>query len=217
MRFPIAVVVLLAAMSAISPAAAAGLSGMGAAIFGNSAFQFRKANLETVPVEVIKVGSVKLVLQRTRLVDLQKVFGGTVQHQGEGAGRADWLCYTTDGSNGPAANAWFISNALGGHEFVMMVAAELANPKKPSPDCEPAPAKFSLPDFSIPSLGAGVAELKARFGSAPASRGAIAYRADEPGTDALGTALNVQYIGYKISKNQVAGIGIGETSAQMPQ
>jgi hypothetical protein len=172
---------------------------MGQAIFGNS-FNFSKANLEKPPVKAITVGSLKVTLQRTKLKDIQKVYGGTIQHDGDGAGRADWLCY-----GAPTGNAWFISNALGGFEFVMMVAAETG---KPSTACDTAPEKFALPDFGIPGLGASTADLKATFGAA--SGGKIAYRSDRPG----GYSDIAQYIGYVLKSGKVAGIGVGETSVQ---
>lgn len=182
------------------PASAAGLDGMGQAIFGNS-FNFSKANIEKAPVKAIGVGKLTVQLQRTKLKDIQKAFGGTIRREGDDASRADWLCYSA-----PGANVWFISNALGGYEFVMMVAAETAS--KPSKSCDPAPAGFTAPNFGIPGLGASTAELKATFGAASGSK--IAYRSDRPG----GYSDIAQYIGYLIKGGKVAGIGIGETSVQ---
>lgn len=176
---------------------AAQLGGMGQMIFGNS-FNFSKANLQQAPVKQISVGKLGVTLQRTKLKDVQKAFGGTIQTEGEGGGRADWICYAAEG-----ANVWFISNALGGYEFVMMVAAEAGKPAK---GCDAAPAGLASPDFGVPGLGAGTAELKATFGAASGSK--IAYRADRPG----GYSDVAQYIGYVIKGGKVAGIGVGETS-----
>lgn len=198
MRTRIAALVVALVLTAV-PASAAGLSGMGQAIFGNS-FNFSKANLEKPPVKAIGVGKLTVQLQRTKLKDVQKAFGGTIQREGDGAGRADWLCYGTEG-----ANVWFISNALGGYEFVMMVAAEAG---KPSKSCDAAPAGFTAPNFGIPGLGASTADLKATFGAASGNK--IAYRSDRPG----GYSDIAQYIGYVIKGGKVAGIGIGETSVQ---
>jgi len=182
---------------AASPAAAASLGGMGAAIFGNS-FNFRQANLEKAPVGAIQVGKQKVTLQSTKLKDIQKAFGGTLQQAGEGSGRADWICYGTEGGT-----VWFISNALGGFEFVMMVAAEAG---KPSKGCDPAPAGFAFPEFGIPGIGASVADLKAQLGGASGSK--VSYRSDRAG----GYANIAQYIGYVLKGGKVAGIGVGETS-----
>jgi hypothetical protein len=179
------------------PVQAASLGGMGQAIFGNG-FNFDKANLEKAPVGTIDAGKLKVQLQRTKLKDVQKAFGGTIQTDGEGAGRADWLCYGSEN-----ANVWFISNALGGYEFVMMVAAEAG---KPSKACDAAPADFTVPNFGIPGLGAASADLKATFGAASGSK--IAYRNDRAG----GYADIAQYIGYVLKGGKVAGIGVGETS-----
>ncbi|WP_395818396.1 hypothetical protein [Devosia sp.] len=180
-----------------APASAASLNGMGQAIFGN-AFNFSKTNLEKTPVGAIQVGKLKVVLQTTKLKDVQKAFGGTLQRDGDGSARADWLCYSAEGST-----VWFISNALGGFEFVMMVAAEAGKPNKA---CDPAPAELTTPNFGIPGLGAATADLKAAFGAASGSK--ISYRADRAG----GYSNVAQYIGYMLKGGKVAGIGVGETS-----
>lgn len=182
---------------ATAPVQAASLGGMGQAIFGNG-FNFSKANLPKAPVGAIEAGKLKVQLQRTKLRDVQKALGGTIQTSGDGAGRADWLCYGSEN-----ATTWFISNALGGYEFVMMVAAEAG---KPSKACDAAPAGFTVPDFGIPGLGAGTADLKATFGAASGNK--IAYRNDRPG----GYADIAQYIGYVLKSGKVTGIGVGETS-----
>jgi len=183
---------------ATGTAAAGSLGGMGAAIFGNG-FNFNKANLAAPPVKTIQVGKLGVTLQRTTLKDVQKAFGGTLQTSGEGSGRADWLCYAGEGST-----VWFISNGLGGFQFVMMVAAEAGKPAK---GCDPAPAGFAVPDFGIPGLGASTADLKATFGAA-ASGSKVSYRSDRPG----GYSDVAQYIGYVLKGGKVAGIGVGETS-----
>jgi hypothetical protein len=189
----------LACAAAVTPVTAAQLGGMGAAIFGNG-FNFSKANIEKAPVKQISVGKLGITLQRTRLKDIQKVYGGTLQTQGQGGARADWLCYATD-----SANVWFISNALGGYEFVMMVAAEAGKPAK---GCDAAPAGFALPNFGIPGLGAATDELKTSFGAASGNK--LAYRNDRPG----GYTNVAQYIGYVIKSGKVAAVGVGETSVK---
>ena len=212
MRLSLAAALLatLAVVPALATSAeAAGLSGMGDALFGNS-FHFPKANLPKPPVSSISAGGLKLELQHTKLSQIKAKFGGTIQTQGGAGTLARWLCYHTDGSKGPAANTWFISNILGGGEFVMIVAVQAADPKRIPGDCEAAPAKFAVPDLGIPGLGSGTADLKAAFGGASGS--SIAYRADAPGADALGTANNAQYIGYTLSSGRVTGFGAGETS-----
>lgn len=196
MRFRIAALVSALVLAA-APVSAASLGGMGQAIFGNS-FNFSKANLEKPPVKAIGVGKLQVTLQRTKLKDIQKAFGGTIQRDGDGAGRADWICYGTEN-----ANVWFISNALGGYEFVMMVAAEAGKPAK---NCDAAPAAFAVPSFGIPGLGASTADLKSTFGVASGSK--ISYRSDRPG----GYSDIAQYIGYVVKGGKVAGVGVGETS-----
>ena len=91
---------------------------------------------------------------------------------------------------------------------------QAANPGQIPGDCVAAPKNFQVPDLGIPGLGASLSDLKAKFGAASGST--IAYRADEPGADALGTALNAQYIGYLMSGGRVSGYGVGETSVPAP-
>jgi hypothetical protein len=187
-------VALLAAVAFAVPASAAGLSGMGLAIYGNT-FNFKKANLEKAPVNKITVGKLSVGLQTTKMKDIQKAFGGTVQGNGE----ATWLCYHAEDTN-----TWFISNAFGGQEFVMMVAVE-ANKNTPG-DCEAPNDKFSPPVFDVPGVGAALADLKAHFGAASGSK--VSYRADRPG----GYSDIAQYLGYMLKGGKVSGIGVGETS-----
>jgi hypothetical protein len=197
MRIKLALTALALVLAATASVEAAKLSGMGANIFGNY-FNFAKANLPKPAVSAIKVGSMTIKLQGTKLGEIQKKFGGTLLTSGEGSGAATWLCYHTEG-----ANTWFISNALGGQEFVMMVAVEAAS--KAAGDCETTD-KFGVPDFGVPGVGASTADLKSAFGAASGNK--IAYRNDRPG----GYTNTAQYIGYVMKGGKVAGIGVGETS-----
>ena len=185
---------LFAVLALATPVHAAGLSGMGQAIYGNT-FNFKKANLEKAPVNKITAGKLKVGLQTTKLKEVQKAFGGTIQSNGD----ATWLCYHADDTN-----TWFISNAFGGQEFVMMVAVE-ANTNMPG-DCEEPNAKFASPVFDVPGVGAKLAELKAHFGAANGSK--VSYRSDRPG----GYSDIAQYLGYMLKGGTVTGIGVGETS-----
>ena len=215
MRFALPAAACLAVLTLVAPVQAAGLSGMGLNLFGNYFHFGNKPNLPKPMVRSITAGPLRMELQHTKLSQVKKTFGGTIQSQGENKTLVNWLCYHTDGSGkAPAANTWFISNILGGGEFVMIVAVQAADPNRIPGDCEPAPKNFQLPNMGIPGLGASSADLKATFGAASGSN--IAYRADEPGKDALGTALNVQYIGYMMSGGRVSGYGAGETSVPAP-
>lgn len=198
MRLKLAATALVVILAATAVAQGAKLSGMGANIFGNY-FNFDKQNLQKQMVSAISVGGMTVKLQGTKLTEIQKRFGGTLFTSGDGAGAATWLCYHSEG-----ANTWFISNALGGQEFVMMVAVEAAS-KAPG-DCEAASDKFSLPNFGIPSVGAATADVKAAFGGASGSK--MGFRHDRPG----GYTNTAQYIGYVLKSGKVAGIGVGETS-----
>jgi hypothetical protein len=211
MRLSLPAAACLAALSLAAPAHAAGLSGMGANLFGNYFHFGTKPNLPKPPVRSITAGPLRMELQHTKLSQIKKLFGGTIQTQGGAGTLANWLCYHTDGSGkAPAANTWFISNILGGGEFVMIVAVQAADPGRMPGDCQAAPKNFALPNMGIPGLGASSSDLKAAFGGVSGS--SVAYRADAPGADALGTANNAQYIGYLLSGGRVTGYGAGETS-----
>lgn len=214
MRFSLAAA-FVAALALTVPAQAASLSGMGAALWGNY-FNFgTKPNIPKPAVRTITAGPLKMELQHTKLAQVRKLFGGTIQSTGDDKSLANWLCYHTDGEGKtPAANTWFISNILGGGEFVMIVAVQAADPDRMPGDCIAAPKNFALPNMGIPGLGASTADLRAAFGAASGSN--IAYRADAPGADALGTANNAQYIGYMMSGGRVSGYGAGETSVPVP-
>jgi hypothetical protein len=183
------------------------LGGMGANLFGNSFFHFNQANMKGFPVASVELGKMRVQLQRTRLSDIQRVFGGTIYEEGHDMGAAHWLCYA-----GPKATTWFMSNMLGGGEFVMMAAVQ-AGP--PAGSCDAAPASLPLPEMGIPGLGASTAELKEKFGSATlGSHSDVSYRSDRPAKDGLGTASDAQYIGYVVRGGTVVGYGVGETTAQ---
>jgi hypothetical protein len=202
----------IAALALAAPAHAAGLSGIGADLFGNYFHFPNKSNIAKPAVRTITAGPLHMQLQHTKLEQIKRFFGGTIRSQGSEKSLANWLCYHTDGSGkAPAANTWFISNILGGGEFVMIVAEQVANPGQIPGDCDPAPKNFQLPDLGIPGLGSSSSQLRSTFGMASMG-GAIAYRADAPGADALGTANNAQYIGYLMSGGRVAAFGAGETS-----
>lgn len=180
---------------------------MGANLFGNSFFHFGQPNLEQFPVTAIRVGKQHFDLQRSRLTDVQRAFGGTIYEEGGGTGSARWLCYEAPGST-----SWFMSNSLGGGEFVMMVAVQAG---AASGSCDRAPADFAEPDLGVPGLGASMEALKAKFGAAPiGSHGDVSYRVDRPAKDGLGTASDAQYLGYVVKGGRVVGVGVGETTAQ---
>jgi hypothetical protein len=201
----------LAALACAAPAHAASLSGMGANLFGNYFHFGTRPNIPKPPVRSITAGPLKMDLQHTTLAQVRKLFGGTIMSSGDDKSLANWLCYHTDGSGKvPAANTWFISNILGGGEFVMIVAVQAASADRIPADCIAAPRNFALPNMGSPGLGASLGDRRAAFGAASGSN--IAYRADAPGADALGTALNAQYIGYMLSGGRVTGYGAGETS-----
>lgn len=188
---------VLACAVLASPAAAASLAGIGAAIHGNG-FNFSKPNLAKAPVSDIRLGTLGIKLQSTKLKDVQKSFGGTLRDDGNGLSGATWLCY-----NGDGFAVWLISNALGGQEFVMMVAAETVS--RPYGACDAAPAGLTPPEFGIPGIGASSAEVKASFGAASGNK--LSYRNDRPG----GYSDTAQYIGYVLKAGKVSALGVGET------
>jgi len=209
MRRAAAIIGMLASLVAGTAYADAGrLGGMGADLFGNSFFHFGQANLKSFPVSSIRAGKLAIDLQHTRLAEVQRAFGGTIFEQGEGMATARWLCYAS-----PQATTWFMSNILGGGDFVMMVAVQAG---APSGNCNVAPAGFPIPQMGIPGLGATTAQLKSTFGSATiGSHSDVSYRADRPARDGLGTANDAQYLGYIVRGGRVVGVGVGATTTTM--
>lgn len=214
MRIRLLSAALLGSMLVAAPAMADGLSGMGADLFGNY-FHFPRPNLSKPKVKAITVGSMRLTLQHTRLSDIRAAFGGKIMTEGSDKSLANWLCYQTDGKKGQATDTWFISNVLGGGEFVMIVAVQVAPLEGMPADCVPAPARFVPPNMGIPGIGASSADLAAAFGTSGFGN-QVTFRADEPGADALGTSSNAQYIAYMMSGGRVVGYGAGETSVPAP-
>ena len=105
MRCGAVLIALLAACVAGPAQAEPGkLGGMGANLFGNSYFHFGEPNLQKFPVTAISVGKLRIQLQRTKLSDIQRAFGGTIYEEGGGMGAARWLCY-----QGPQASTWFMA------------------------------------------------------------------------------------------------------------
>lgn len=214
MRIGLLSAAVLASALVAAPALADGLSGMGADLWGNY-FHFPKPNLSKPKVKSITAGAMRMTLQHTKLSDIRAVFGGKIMTQGQDKSLATWLCYQTDGKKGQATDTWFISNVLGGGEFLMIVAVQVAPEGEIPADCMPAPAKFTPPNMGIPGIGASSSDLSAAFGASGFGN-QVTYRADEPGADALGTSSNAQYIAYMMSGGTVVGYGAGETSVPAP-
>ena len=215
MRLGAAFIAIVASLWAGTALAEGGrLDGLGANLFGNSFFHFGTANLKSPPVTTVVVGRLRVELQHSKLAEIQRAFGGNIQQEGDGTGLARWLCYVTEGGGAGAAKVWFMSNSLGGGEFLMMIAVQAVG-SRDSGDCDAAPAGFAIPQMGIPSLGATTTDLKAHFGSASVgSHSDVSYRSDRPARDGLGTATDAQYLGYVVSHGVVTGVGVGETSAQ---
>jgi hypothetical protein len=201
-------IALVASLAAGSAEADPGrLTGLGANLFGNSFFHFGAPNLKGFAVSGIELGKLRVQLQRTRLAEVQRAFGGTIYEEGRGTGIARWLCYES-----PQATTWLMSNSLGGGEFIMMVAVS-AGPSGGS--CDKAPEGFPMAQLGVPGLGESLGELKERFGSATiGSHSDVSYRADRPAKDGLGTANDAQYLGYVVRGGSIVGVGVGETTAQ---
>lgn len=209
MRRAAVLIGMLGSLAAGTAYADAGrLGGMGADLFGNSFFHFGQVNLKGFPVSSIRTGKFSIELQRTRLADVQRAYGGTIFEETEGVGIARWLCY-----QGRQATTWFMSNTLGGGDFIMMVAVQAG---AATGSCNAAPAGFAPPEMGIPGLGASLAQLRSTFGSANVgSHSDVSYRADRPARDGLGTANDAQYIGYVVRGGTVVGVGVGETTTTM--
>ncbi len=74
----------------------------------------------TVPKEMItalRLAKMPIILEETRLDDLQKQLGGTVGHSGDASESLAWLCYCGEDETGRWA-LWLESSEMGGGERV---------------------------------------------------------------------------------------------------
>jgi hypothetical protein len=90
------------------------------------------------------LGAKVVELERTTLVDIQKVAGvGSIRHRGDAGESESWLCYTSS-LDGKVAHIWLSSGELGGPErAVGSVVVEAAYGIHATVDCPELPKRLA--------------------------------------------------------------------------
>ncbi|HVW91894.1 MAG TPA: hypothetical protein VHB74_04740 [Devosia sp.] len=157
------------------------------------------------------LGGAPLAFETTHLDDLQKQFGGTLQ-KGDGDPGPTWLCLTRHARTkaDTPQTVWFISSSAD-HGLGLVAVEQVDAARKDG--CATAPATFDFPKFGVPAPGAGLADLKARFGEAKRDKqGNVYYASARPLNDGSGNTV-YQTLGYRVNrKGVVTGITMGQTT-----
>ena len=208
MRSINALTLLLCLLAGPALADGARLTGLPSALLSGDAAEGTQHEVPSPPASSIAAGPATIVLGTTRLGDLHDAFGGTLRHAGDGSASADWLCYET-GSGDTAQMIWFVSDGKAGgpSRVVTLVGAAYSQPK---PNCDAAPSILSGLKLGAPGLGAGEADLEAKFGTVAARNGMVAYL--NQGAAMQGGATEFQSLNYLLSGETIIGLAAGEVT-----
>jgi len=146
--------------------------------------------------------------EKSTLPEAVTALGGELRQQGEAGGHVLWSCLVTGDTR-----VWLTSDGeMGGPEHELMgITLDRFDDFDFSYGCTDAPAGFALPGLGdIPALGASVADLAKRFGTATEDdRGHIRYFSSTPLGD--GTAIAAyQSLDYRIENGVVTGVSLGQ-------
>jgi hypothetical protein len=112
-----------------------------AAPFDATAF---KPTLRHAPAAGLRMGSLRIVFERTTLDEVRSAAGSSrVAHHGDAGDSVYWLCYTRQGPQ--AQRIWIVSSGeMGGPGHrVTGVSADLAPHGEATPDCPALPARLA--------------------------------------------------------------------------
>lgn len=132
-------------------------------------------NVEPMPPLAIKLGDVEVQPEITTLMDLQKIYGGTLAtFNGENRG-ISWVCYAVPAANGsPAQLVWFAADGVMSTNYAInFVVAELA-PEGETPTCAAPTAPLVL-TTGLPGLGAASADVAKLFGGDAVQDGVMSF------------------------------------------
>ena len=117
------------------------------------------------PVRPLLLGTLKVTLDGSSLVDVRQTIGaGVSQRQGKGTDSLDWLCYTVSDA-APMQRLWLTSSELSRGRIDAVVAADLPAGAAPSTQCPDLPPKFKPVRFDDGLwLGGLSAELRKTLG-----------------------------------------------------
>ena len=155
-----------------------------------------------------------LVFERTRLADIQALYGGQLHAQGDAGDAATWLCYTRHARTkaDTPKTVWFASTeatTAAGTSLDLLVVENVDAAKVSG--CSSAPKAFAFPTFGVPGIGATLTELKAKFGTLARDRqGNVYYNSTRALGDGSGNSV-YQTLGYVMNRKGVAlGIAISQ-------
>jgi len=117
------------------------------------------------PVRPLLLGTLKVTLDGSSLVDVRQAIGaGVSQRQGKGTDSLDWLCYTISDA-APMQRLWLTSSELSRGRIDAVVAADLPAGAAPSTQCPDLPPRFKPVRFDDGLwLGGVSAELRKTLG-----------------------------------------------------
>jgi hypothetical protein len=162
------------------------------------------------------IGSMPLAFEKTTLDDIQAVYGGQVHAQGTADSAASWLCYTQHARTraDTPKTVWFISTkaVAGKGNTLSTLVVENVDAGKVS-GCLTAPRAFSFPAFSVPAIGASLADLKTRFGVLTKDKQRNVYY-DSAHALGDGSGQSVyETLGYRMTRQGVVnGIAMSQTT-----
>jgi hypothetical protein len=162
----------------------------------------------------VRAGALHLTLETNTLADIEKAFGGTIQHEGDAGDSTYWLCYAGAGAGGKPALFWFVSGEMGGSDHGILNIAMQPNPTGKVPEgCTAAPHDLTNIDFGIPGVGAAIGDVASRFGDAkPDHDGLFHYAASYPSVEAKDFTVT-QTLVYTAKNGRVAGVSITQVTS----
>ena len=162
----------------------------------------------------VRAGSLDIVLEKTSLFDVQRAFGGMLQHQGDAGEGTEWLCYAGPNGRGEPTLFWFSSGEMGGAEESILSVAQQPNPGGKLPDgCANAPRELTQIDFGVPDVGATVGDVTSHVGAAkPDAGGHFHYAASYPSSQSKDFTVT-QTLVYTTKKNVITGVAITQVTS----
>jgi hypothetical protein len=162
----------------------------------------------------IHAGSLDIVLEKTSLFDVQRAFGGTLQHEGDAGEATEWLCYAGLNAHGEPALFWFSSGEMGGAEESILSVAQQSNPGGTLPDgCANAPRELTHIDVGVPGVDATLGDVTSHVGAAkPDANGHFHYAASYPSSQSKDFTVT-QTLVYTTKKNVITGVAITQVTS----
>jgi hypothetical protein len=162
----------------------------------------------------VHAGSLDIVLEKTSLFDVQRAFGGTLQHEGDAGEATEWLCYAGRNAHGDPTLFWFSSGEMGGAEESVLSVVQQANPGGNLPDgCSSAPRELTHIDFGVPGVGATLSDVSSHVGAAkPDANGHFHYAASYPSSASKDFTVT-QTLVYTMKKNAITGVAITQVTS----